>query len=87
MIANTLSYAANGRSGPYFWPFTISIAVHLILMVAVIWTPTWDSDSSYLPQVIDVQMVDLTDLGQAPARLLGKLPGLLEAGLCQTDQS
>ena len=67
MIANTLSYAANGRSGPYFWPFTISIAVHLILMVAVIWTPTWDSDNSYLPQVIDVQMVDLTDLGQAPA--------------------
>jgi colicin import membrane protein len=66
MIATTYSYAAKGRSGPFFWPFAISIASHLVLLVAIIWTPTWDSDSSYLPQVIDVQMVDLSDLGKAP---------------------
>ena len=66
MIANTFSYTARGRGRPYFWPFAISIAAHLVVLVAIIWTPTWDSDSSYLPQVIDVQMVDLSDLGKAP---------------------
>jgi colicin import membrane protein len=66
MIANTFSYAAKGRDRPYYWPFAISIAVHLVLLVALVWTPPWDSDPAYLPPVIDVQMVDLSDLGAAP---------------------
>jgi len=67
MIPNTLSYAAKGRSGPYFWPFAISFATHFVLMAVVIWTPTWDSEPSYMPSIVDVQMVDLSDLGAAPA--------------------
>ncbi len=67
MIANTLSYAAKSRSGPHFWPFAISFVAHFVLMAAVIWTPTWESEPSYLPSIVDVQMVDLSDLGAAPA--------------------
>ncbi len=67
MNAPTLSYAAKSRGGPHFWPFAISFTAHFVLLVAIIWTPSWDSESSYLPQVIDVQMVDLSDVGAAPA--------------------
>ncbi len=37
-------------------------------MAAVIWTPTWESEPSYLPSIVDVQMVDLSDLGTSPAK-------------------
>lgn len=64
MIVNTLSYAAKSPSGPHFWPFAISFAFHFVLLAAIIWTPTWDaSEPNYLPSIVDVQMVDLSDLG------------------------
>jgi len=64
MIANNYSYAANGPKRPYYGPFAVSLAVHLVLLVALVWTPTlWKSDQGYLPKVIDVQMVDLSDVG------------------------
>jgi colicin import membrane protein len=67
MIANNYSYAANARNRPYYGPFAVSIAVHLVLLVALVWTPTfWESDQGYLPNVVDVQMVDLSDVGKGP---------------------
>jgi colicin import membrane protein len=66
MIADNYSYAANGRNRPNYWPFAVSIAVHLVLLVVLVWTPSLrESDQGYLPKVIDVQMVDLSDVGGA----------------------
>lgn len=67
MIAKSLSYAGNGQRQPFFWPASISLAAHLILFGIIIYCPTWHSEPDFLPSVIDVQMVDLSDLGTVPA--------------------
>jgi colicin import membrane protein len=67
MIANNYSYATNGRNRSNYGPFAVSIAAHLVLLIALVWTPTfWEPDQGYLPKVVDVQMVDLSDVGKAP---------------------
>lgn len=51
-----------------FWPFSISFAAHFILLGLIIFSPDWKSEEPYIPSVIDVQMVDLPDVGSAPAK-------------------
>lgn len=63
-----MAYAANGRNHPLFWPFGISIAVHLLLLGLILFSPDWRSDSAFIPSVVDVQMVDLGDLPAPPAQ-------------------
>jgi colicin import membrane protein len=38
-----------------------------MLLALVFFSPFWDSDPEFIPSVINVQMVDLPDLGTAPA--------------------
>lgn len=70
MIAQSTSYAANGGGNrTHVWPFAISFVVHAVIMALLIWSPNWGTEPpSYLPSVIDVQMVDLTDAGAAPVQ-------------------
>ena len=69
MILQSHAYAADGGVQSYRWPFGISLAAHLVLLALLIYTPEWDrSPASFMPSVIDVQMVDLSDISPAPAR-------------------
>ncbi|MGD8833384.1 MAG: TonB C-terminal domain-containing protein [Desulfobacteraceae bacterium] len=66
MIARSTSYAADDHSQSLFWPVALSIAAHLTLIAIVTFSPSWKSEPEFIPSVIDVQMVDLSDLGAAP---------------------
>lgn len=55
-----------GQQQPYKWPFAVSLGAHAILFALFIWSPQWRSEPSYIPSIIDVQMVDLQDVGGAP---------------------
>ena len=55
-----------GQQQPYKWPFAVSLGAHVILIALFIWSPQWRSEPSYIPSIIDVQMVDLQDVGGAP---------------------
>jgi len=67
MFEQALSYTANSRSHPLFWPFSISLGIHILLLGLILYSPAWESESTFIPSVIDVQMVDLPDAGTAPA--------------------
>lgn len=59
MVVHAQAFGANGKDSPMLGPFSISFGVHILLFLLVIYTPQWDSKSSYMPSVIDVRMVDL----------------------------
>lgn len=68
MNSRSVSYAVGGDTQSLLGPMGISIAAHFLLVGLVFFSPAWDSDPEFLPSIIDVQMVDLTDLNAAPAR-------------------
>ncbi len=72
MILRSHAYAADGSAHPYKWPFGISLVAHLILLGLLIYSPAWDRSPTYMPSVIDVQMVDLSDLSPAPGQSADK---------------
>ena len=62
------AFASNGQRHPLFWPYCISFGAHLLVLGFFVFSPTFKSSSpSYLPSVIDVQMVDLSQVTAAPA--------------------
>lgn len=62
MIAPSMAYALKGRNHPLFWPFSISAAAHLLLLGLILFSPDWKSEPTFIPTVVDVQMVDLKDI-------------------------
>jgi colicin import membrane protein len=63
MMARIQTYGSNSERHPLFWPYCISLGAHLLLLVFVVFSPAWRSSSqSYLPSVIDVEMVDLNQI-------------------------
>ncbi|MGD9010229.1 MAG: TonB C-terminal domain-containing protein [Desulfobacteraceae bacterium] len=66
MPALPKAFVLNGNQQPYKWPFAVSLGAHAILLALFIWSPQWRSEPSYIPSIIDVQMVDLQDMGTAP---------------------
>ena len=67
MLIPSFAYAAGENAHPYRWPFGLSLAGHAILIGLMLYTPNWDRTRTYMPSVIDVQVVDLADLSPAPA--------------------
>ncbi len=68
MIVHTQAYAPNGERHPLFWPYCVSLGVHLLLLGFVLISPGWwRSSPTYFPSVIDVQMVDLSQIGASKA--------------------
>lgn len=79
MIAQIQAYGPSGERHPFFWPYCISLGVHLLLLGFVIFSPDWWAPSpSYMPSVIDVQMVDLaqisTSKGTTPKEAVAPAP-------------
>lgn len=68
MTSRSQSYAVGGHSQPLFGSIGISLAAHFLLVGLVLFTPVWDSEPEFLPSVIDVQMVDLSDLNASPVQ-------------------
>ena len=68
MVLPSFAYASDGSAQPYRWPIGISLAAHLILLGLLAYTPAWDDSPSYMPSVIDVQMVDLSAISPTPAQ-------------------
>lgn len=66
MAALPKAFVVNAGPQPYKWPFAVSFGAHAILIALFIWSPQWRSEPSYIPSIIDVQMVDLQDVGGAP---------------------
>ena len=66
MTAIPTAFVVNADQQPYRWPFALSLGAHVILIALFIWSPQWSSEPSYIPSIIDVQMVDLKDIGSAP---------------------
>lgn len=71
MMAQIQAYDPRTERHPFFWPYCISLGVHLLLLGFFIFSPGWWApSSSYMPSVIDVQMVDLNQIsaskGTAP---------------------
>jgi len=63
MITTFKAYAADGSGLNPKWPFLISLTGHLLLFGVILVNPQWTGRSQRLsPSVIDVQMVDLTDI-------------------------
>lgn len=65
MPAFPKAFVVNADQQPYKWPFAVSLGAHVILLALFIWSPSWRSEPSYIPSIIDVQMVDLQDVGGA----------------------
>jgi colicin import membrane protein len=63
MTALPIAFLANADKQAFKWPLAVSLGVHAILLGLFIWVPQWRSEAPYLPSVIDVQMVDLQDMG------------------------
>ena len=62
MFATFSAYAARKAGNGLTWPFFISLSGHLILFGLILFNPQWKSKPEmFMPSVIDVQMVDLTD--------------------------
>ena len=62
------AFASSGQRHPLFWPYCISFGAHLLVLGFFIFSPVFKPESSsYLPSVIDVQMVDLSQVTAAPA--------------------
>lgn len=68
MTSRSLSYAVSGNGQPLLGPIGISLAAHFLLAGLVLFSPVWNSDPEYIPSIIDVQMVDLSDLSAAPVQ-------------------
>jgi len=69
MVVQSQAYVKNGDRHPLFWPYCISAGAHLLLLGFVLLSPGWWRPSpSYIPSVIDVQMVDLSQLGSSRAK-------------------
>jgi colicin import membrane protein len=66
MAALPKAFVLNADQQPHKWPFAVSLGAHAILIALFIWSPQWRSEPSYFPSIIDVQMVDLQDVGTAP---------------------
>ena len=66
MAALPQVFTAGAGQHPVKWPFAVSFGAHVIMLALFIYSPQWRSESPYIPSVIDVQMVDLQDMGQAP---------------------
>jgi colicin import membrane protein len=63
MISQIQAYGSNGARHPLFWPYCISAGVHLLLCGIVLFSSGWFASSpSFIPSVIDVQMVDLNQI-------------------------
>jgi colicin import membrane protein len=60
------AFVLNADQQPRKWPFAVSLGAHAIMFALFIWSPQWRSEPTYLPSIIDVQMVDLEDVGGAP---------------------
>jgi colicin import membrane protein len=61
------SYAGMDGQRSYAVPFGLSFTAHLIVLAAVVYSPSWNRSPAFVPSVIDVQMVDLSDIGGSPA--------------------
>jgi colicin import membrane protein len=69
MIVQTQAHVKNADRHPLFWPYCISAGAHLLLLGFVLISPGWWRPSpSYMPSVIDVQMVDLSQIGASRAK-------------------
>jgi colicin import membrane protein len=69
MIVQTQAHVKNADRHPLFWPYCISAGAHLLLLGFVLLSPGWRRPSpSYMPSVIDVQMVDLAQIGASRAK-------------------
>jgi colicin import membrane protein len=69
MIVQTQAYASNGERHPFFWPFSISLGAHLFLLGFVLLSPGWwRQPPSYMPSIIDVQMVDLSQISASKGK-------------------
>lgn len=66
MVVHMQALAPNGRGNPLLWSLGISFGLHLFLLGLVIYTPQLTSKTDYMPSVIDVRMVDLTDPAVVP---------------------
>jgi colicin import membrane protein len=60
-------YSVIDGNRAYAVPFGLSIMGHLLLIAVVVYSPTWERTPAFVPSVIDVQMVDLSDIAAAPA--------------------
>lgn len=68
MMMYDRAYTAGNSKHPLFWPFCISFGSHLLLLGFFLFSPSfWAPSPSYLPSVIDVQMVDLSQINAKPA--------------------
>jgi colicin import membrane protein len=64
MIFQIQAYGSSKQKQAYFWPCCISLGAHLLFLGLVLFSPDWWTPApSYLPSVIDVQMVDLAQVG------------------------
>jgi colicin import membrane protein len=62
MLLRSNAYTANGEGSRLYWPFFISLMGHLLLFGLIFLKVHWEPSSSYTPSVIDVQMVELSDM-------------------------
>ena len=67
MMMYDRAYTAGNSKHPLFWPFCISFGSHLLLGFFLFSPSFWAPSPSYLPSVIDVQMVDLSQINAKPA--------------------
>jgi colicin import membrane protein len=67
MFAPPMSYSVNATNQSIFGPVAISSIAHIMLVALVVLTPSWNSDPEFIPSVINVQMVELPELGSPPA--------------------
>lgn len=79
MMAQIQAYDPSRDRHPFFWPYCISLGVHLILLGFIFFSPSFRApSSSYLPSVIDVQMVDMNQItaskGTAPEEAAAPAP-------------
>lgn len=68
MASRSQSYAVGDYNQPFLGSLGISLAAHFLLAGLLIFSPAWKSEPEFLPSVIDVQMVDLSDLNAAPVQ-------------------
>jgi colicin import membrane protein len=61
------TYPAMGGNRRYVVPFGLSFAAHALVLALIVYSPSWERSPAYIPSVINVQMVDLSDLGGTPA--------------------
>ncbi len=67
MMRRSSAYAVDNGLHPLRWPICISLVGHLVLFAFLIYKPVPDRSTNYLPSVIDVKMVDPSELNsEAP---------------------